>query len=60
MINVLILIATVAILGVIVWFITTIEMAAIFKNIIYAIVAIAALLYLIHALQSGGLPPIKL
>ncbi len=60
MISVLILIATVAIVGVVVWFVTTLPMPAIFKNLIYVIVCIAMILYLIHALQTGHLPAVRI
>lgn len=39
------LIITIAILGVVVWVITSLPMHAIFKTVIYAIVAIAVLYY---------------
>ncbi len=57
---VLILIATIAIIGMVVWFITTLPMPPIFKNLIYLVVGIAAVLMLIHFLQTGHLPAVRI
>ncbi len=60
MIQILLIICAIAIVGMIVTFISKLEMIPLFKNLIYLVVGIAIVLLVMHSLLGGHLPTIKL
>ncbi len=60
MIALISLIGAIAIIGMIVWFVTTLKMDPIFKNLIYLFVGVVAILFIVHAVQLGHIPSIHM